>query len=714
MIGLLPHIGDALATSEAKIWCKDQASKEQLTRKAETKLTAHEVESPDIEVRDIVGSNDNEKSAAVAIDLALLSFAHYPGPPTATEILEIARAAAKFLSSNGRLCLVLPEETAEEIASSLGNYIRIDVPASASSSDSAPVSVLIGTKPIELAKGAEEANGVHKTNGVAREDGGDRHVTILLSSEPSAASKSVAESLTEKLSGDGYEHSLVFWCGHGSAKGDEILPYVKSRMVVSLLELDQSFLVDPVNEKAFSQVQSLVLGSKSLLWVSGTGLDRGPSKSMVLGLARSVRNEEPGLVFHALQIQGWEANNAAAGHEQVSESSFKILSSSQAETGNPGQDNEFVLVDGVINVDRIIEDVSLNNILNQMINPDADSKVITRLPLSETGPIKLTVRNAGLLDSLTFEPDPIAATALEEDDIEIDVHASSLNFRDVMTTMGNLPGVLLGFDCAGVVRRVAPGAAAAKVKIGDRVAMIQPGSHRTVHRAKLECVQRIPDTMTFEEAATIPVVHGTAWYALVKLDRARKGQSVLIHAAAGGVGQAAIMIAKHVGLQVFATVGSAEKRKLIVDKYGLRDEHIFNSRDYSFVAGVKQHTKGRGVEIILNSLSGEALRQTWYCIAPFGTFVEIGIKDILGNSRLDMKPFNGSTTFTFFDINRIIRERRDIMGEIMEGVFEMQSRGITSPVAPLAVYPASDLENAFRLMQTGKHLGKIVLSFSDT
>lgn len=129
---------------------------------------------------------------------------------------------------------------------------------------------------------------------------------------------------------------------------------------------------------------------------------------------------------------------------------------------------------------------------------------------------------------------------------------------------------------------------------------------------------------------------------------------------------------------------------------------------------MKQHTKGRGVDIILNSLSGEALRQTWYCIAPFGTFVEIGIKDILGNSRLDMKPFNGSTTFTFFDINRIIRERRDTMGEIMEGVFEMHSRGVTSPVAPLAVYPASDLENAFRLMQTGKHLGKIVLSFADT
>lgn len=283
-----------------------------------------------------------------------------------------------------------------------------------------------------------------------------------------------------------------------------------------------------------------------------------------------------------------------------------------------------------------------------------------------------------------------------------------------MTTMGNLPGTLLGFDCAGVVRRVAPaGAAAAKFNIGDRVAMIQPGSHRTVHRAKFECVERIPDAMTFEEAAIIPVVHGTAWYALVKLAQARKGQSMLIHAAAGGVGQAAIMITKHVGLRVFATVGSAEKRKLIMDKYGLPDEHIFNSRDYSFVAGLKRHTSGRGVDIIINSLSGEALRQTWYYIAPFGKFVEMGIKDILGNLRLDMKPFNGSTTFTFFDINRIIRERRDMMGEMMEGVFDMQRRGITTHVAPLAVYPVSDLGKAFRLMQTGKHLGKIVLSFAN-
>jgi NADPH:quinone reductase-like Zn-dependent oxidoreductase/NADP-dependent 3-hydroxy acid dehydrogenase YdfG/aryl carrier-like protein len=287
------------------------------------------------------------------------------------------------------------------------------------------------------------------------------------------------------------------------------------------------------------------------------------------------------------------------------------------------------------------------------------------------------------------------------------------SFRDVMTVMGQLPGTLLGHDAAGVVRRV--GSAVSNFKIGDRVALLNPGALRTVHRAKAEFCQIIPEELSFEEAASIPVVHGTAWYALVKLAgvASRKGQTILIHAAAGGVGQCAIQIAQHAGMEVFATVGSDVKRALIRDNYGIPDDHIFSSRDLTFVDGVKRMTKGRGVDVVLNSLSGEALRQTWHCIAPFGYFIEIGVKDILGNARLDMKPFLQDATFTFFNLKRIAEERADLMGEVMRGIFDLQRKGITRPITPLVAYPVSDVEGAFRLMQAGKHLGKIVLSFAD-
>lgn len=275
--------------------------------------------------------------------------------------------------------------------------------------------------------------------------------------------------------------------------------------------------------------------------------------------------------------------------------------------------------------------------------------------------------------------------------------------------MGQIPDSLLGFDAAGVVLRV--GSSVTKFRVDDSVAMCGHGSHRTVHRAKASYCALIPEGLSFEQAATIPVVHATAWYGLVYLARVRPGQTILIHAAAGGVGQAAIQLAKHFELEVFATVGSEAKRALLRDTYGLADDHIFNSRDVSFADGVRRMTGGRGVDVVLNSLAGEALRQTWHCIAPFGYFIEIGLKDILANTRLDMRPFLQDATFSFFNLNHIEREQPALMAEIIQGAFDFLQCGITRPVTPLVTYPISDVEAAFRLMQTGKHLGKIALSF---
>ena len=280
-----------------------------------------------------------------------------------------------------------------------------------------------------------------------------------------------------------------------------------------------------------------------------------------------------------------------------------------------------------------------------------------------------------------------------------------------MVTMGQIPDSLLGFEASGIVRRVGQGVT--KFKVGDRAIMFAHGAHRAVHRTRADFCEPIPHGLSFEEAATLPLVHCTAYYGLVMIARVRAGQSILIHAAAGGVGQSAIQLAKHFGLEIFATVGSDEKRQLIRDVYDVPDDHIFNSRDLSFVKGIKRMTNGRGVDVILNSLSGEPLRQTWHCIAPFGTFLEIGIKDILANTGLDMRPFLQDATFSFYNLNHIANDNPSLMVEIIKGTFDMLRQGITKPVAPLSVYPISEVENAFRLMQTGKHKGKIALSYSD-
>ncbi|KFG84225.1 hypothetical protein MANI_006397 [Metarhizium anisopliae] len=166
-------------------------------------------------------------------------------------------------------------------------------------------------------------------------------------------------------------------------------------------------------------------------------------------------------------------------------------------------------------------------------------------------------------------------------------------------------------------------------------------------------------------------------------------------------------------MEVVATVSSETKRKLLQDEYGVPDDHIFNSQDLSFAKGVKRMTNGRGVDVVLNSLAGEALRQTWHCIAPFGYFVEIGLRDIINNTGLDMRPFMKDATFFFFILTHLENDRPDIMSTIVQGAFHYLRQGITRPATPTVSFPISDAEGAFRLMQAGKHLGKITLTWGD-
>lgn len=277
--------------------------------------------------------------------------------------------------------------------------------------------------------------------------------------------------------------------------------------------------------------------------------------------------------------------------------------------------------------------------------------------------------------------------------------------------MGQMADTAFGLDAAGVIRRV--GSSVTKFQVGDKVVMYGYGAHRTLHRSRADFCTLIPNDMSFEQAASIPAVHATAWNALIRVAKVEKGQSILIHAAAGGVGQVAVQIAQHYGMEVFATVSSEAKRKLTRDQYGVLDDHIFNSRDLSFVKGIKRMTHGRGVDVVLNSLAGEALRGTWHCIAPFGHFIEIGIKDILNNTGLDMRPFMQDATFSFFNLRHVEQSRPDLMAKILEGAFDFVRRGITRPVEPLVSFPISDVEGALRLMQTGKHLGKIALIWGE-
>ncbi|KAG8623558.1 hypothetical protein KVT40_008534 [Elsinoe batatas] len=256
-----------------------------------------------------------------------------------------------------------------------------------------------------------------------------------------------------------------------------------------------------------------------------------------------------------------------------------------------------------------------------------------------------------------------------------------------MVAMGQLSQPALGVDCAGVVHRV-----------GSRVEGIVPGQAG----------------MDLAAAAALPVVYTTAHYSLSTVARLRLGESVLIHGAAGGVGQAAIVLAQNIGAEIFCTVSSEAKRGLLVEKYGIPEENIFNSRDEDdFSLAVQRLTGGEGVDVVLNSLSGEALRRSWRCIKRFGRFVELGQKDIVGNTGLDMEPFLRNVSY--HSVNMLDLLHYDLAGaaKAFAEVVELLRRDIAKPIAPTTVMPFSKMEEAFRMMQTGKHMGKIVLEAID-
>lgn len=264
-----------------------------------------------------------------------------------------------------------------------------------------------------------------------------------------------------------------------------------------------------------------------------------------------------------------------------------------------------------------------------------------------------------------------------------------------MVALGQIPDATLGFEAAGIVKRV--GINVVRFVAGDTVCAMSPGAQRTRFRVNQLLCQHVPSGFTMNQAATLSVVHCTAYHALVHTAQIQKRKSILIHAAAGGVGQAAVQLAKHYELEIFATVGSPEKRQLLRDLYDIPDDHILHSRDLSFASAVMRMTEGRGVDYVLNSLSGDALNASWACIAPFGKFVEIGIQDILNNAGLDMRPFLQDATFSFLNLANVAEKEPETLSMTMNSAFALLREGVTRPVQPLEVFAVSEVSTLTRI-----------------
>ncbi|KAJ2967349.1 hypothetical protein NUW58_g10479 [Xylaria curta] len=344
--------------------------------------------------------------------------------------------------------------------------------------------------------------------------------------------------------------------------------------------------------------------------------------------------------------------------------------------------------------------------------PDEDNEnAISLQPLRQANrALKLGLKATGELDSFFFSDDAEHEKPLGDSEIEIEVKAVGLDQFDMVVAVGQIWDVNLGIECSGVVTRL--GKDVTDYAVGDRVLTVANGWYRTYVRNSQEYFQKLPETLSFEEGASLMISYGTAAYSVYNAARLEAGETILIHSAADVLGQGAIQMAQHIGAEVLVTVSSETEKNLLKEKYGIPEDHIFSNKDAGFVQGIKRVTKGEGVQVVINSLTGELLRQTWHCIAPFGRFIELGVKDIKSNTGLDMVPFLNNATFAGVNILQMYRTNKRVFSKLIADVLKLYAEGVFKLV-PLNIKKFSEIADAFRILQSRRSLGKVVLQVVD-
>ncbi|MFE3588705.1 SDR family NAD(P)-dependent oxidoreductase [Streptomyces niveus] len=429
----------------------------------------------------------------------------------------------------------------------------------------------------------------------------------------------------------------------------------------------------PVLQRLLSEES---LAETELVWVTRDAVAARPEDTVgaldtapLWGLIRAVRGEYPDRVLRLVDLDG-------AGTEP------DALAGILAYAGEP----ELVLRGAAGHAPRLV----------RTGKDTANSGVLTA---PADGPWRLDIREKGSLDSLELvpvdRPEPLG-----EHEVRVRVRAAGMNFRDVLNALGMVPTPALGLEFAGVV--VETGPEVRHLRPGDRAMGLALGAFGTEVRGDGHLMTRLPDAMTFEEGATIPLAFLTAYYALTELGGLGTGEKLLVHAAAGGVGMAAVQLARHLGAEVYGTAGRAKWPTLRA--MGLPDERIASSRDTDFEHRWLSATGGAGVDVVLNSLAGEFTDASLRLLPRGGRFLEMGKTDIRDAGRVaEAHPGVAYSAFDLMSLEPVHLHR------MLTELSDLLDRGAVVPL-PYLSYDVREAPGAFRYMAQGRHTGKIVLT----
>lgn len=448
---------------------------------------------------------------------------------------------------------------------------------------------------------------------------------------------------------------------------------------LSTLSLVRALARGPGSEKP-----RLWLVTRGAHWVAAPDSIVAPEQAAIWGFARTLRYEHPDLDCRLVDLPA-ELGDRADLEELV------------AEIAAQPPDEEVAIRCGERYVARLAR------------AGDMELPEITA-PAGERSYGALTER-PGVLDAITMRatsrPPP------EPGQVEIEVEAAGLNFRDVLFALGAIatgrPGatVRLGSECSGRITRLGPGVEG--LSVGQPVVALCERGFSTHVVAGADLVFPRPDSLSDVDAAGLPTAHLTAYYALAHLARLAEGERVLIHSAAGGVGLAAIQWARHVGAEIFATAGTEEKRAYL---RSVGVQRVSDSRSLRFADDVRRWTNGEGVDVVLNSLAGDFIPKSLDLLRSYGRFIEIGKRDYQANSLLGLKPFLRNLSFSLLDLQAMMSDRRPAVRKALAEVLAYVEQGVFTPL-PTRPMPVAQIKDAFRCMAQAQHMGKLVIEMKD-
>ncbi|KAH8743966.1 KR domain-containing protein [Diaporthe sp. PMI_573] len=488
-----------------------------------------------------------------------------------------------------------------------------------------------------------------------------------------------------------------------------------ANMVVLLPEVAKYLCASP-SQSSWQAFKNWVLRARTVLFV-GTGYSTeadSSSSAIWTGLARCLRLEHPHIRFVTIQFSQQGGGDVS---EKIAQWLPVLLQRTSAfDLNRPGHEteNEFLERDSQLYVSRLFPHRENSEYIRSMHHqsPPVPTPFFDENRTTMAAELGVT----GLLDSIRWKPTTTGTpVVVGPDEVRLELRAASINFKDVLIAAGQLPGITqMRNDCSGIVVEVGANMRG-RFQLGDRVMALYSDSYTNYPVVHGDCCHVVPENLSFEEAASVPIVWATVYYSLVDMGRLAKGDKILIHSAAGAVGQAAIMLAMDIGAEVFATVSSDDKVNLLVDQFGIPRDHIFSSRTGAFLSGIRRATGGRGVDVVLNSLSGEMFRHSCNVLAPFGRFVEIGRKELMDDALMPMAFMLKNITFAYVDMALIIDINKPLAQRVLGDVVRMLAADAGSSIRPVALttFPISEIETAFRHIQAGKHTGKIILKVED-